>query len=148
MVAITVHEGEEVGGVLDLLPLCQILFPGFQPGELQGRLGWAPDPALVAARDGEGALVGFKLGYRQGTDVFYSWLGGVHPDARRQGIAAALMRHQHDWAKGRGYRFVETRTRAANRAMIILNLQAGFTITGLEVGGAGHAVVTQRLALG
>jgi predicted GNAT superfamily acetyltransferase len=126
---------------------CVEMFGGFDPDYVTARLDHAASPCLIAARDEADALAGFKLGYRRGT-TFYSWLGGVRPAHRRRGLAAELMTRQHDWAAAEGYRHVETRTRAANQAMIILNLRSGFEITGFEVDAGGHGVVTQRKALG
>jgi hypothetical protein len=57
------------------------------------------------------------------------------------------MAAQHRWARSKGYAQIETRTRAANRAMIIANLKGGFCITGFEVDRTGHAIVTQRADL-
>jgi len=57
------------------------------------------------------------------------------------------MTAQHSWACDRGYRSVETRTRASNNPMIILNLQSGFQIAGFEVDRNGQPVITQRLIL-
>lgn len=132
----------------ELLALCEVIFPDFAGDYLTGRLGHVDAPAAVLARDGSERLVGFKLGYRRGAGLFYSWLGGIHPDARRQGLARRLMAAQHDWARGRGYRSVETRTRGSNNPMIILNLQSGFQIAGFEVDRSERPIVTQRLILG
>lgn len=33
--------------------------------------------------------IGFKVGYERG-DFFYSWMGGVIPEYRRQGVASKL----------------------------------------------------------
>lgn len=145
---ITTIEGDSVralGG--ELLTLCETIFPGFAADYLIGRLGHIDAAAAVVARDGSGRLVGFKLGYRRGAGLFYSWLGGIHPDVRRQGLARRLMTAQHDWARGRGYRSVETRTRASNNPMIILNLESGFNVAGFEVDRNGQPIVTQRLIL-
>lgn len=131
----------------ELLALCRAVFPDFAPDYLTDRLPHLNAPALFLTRDAEGGLTGFKLGYRRGT-LFYSWLGGVRPDARRQGLARQLMLAQHRWARENGYQHVETRTRASNNAMIILNLQCGFSIAGFEVDKAGIPVVIQRAALG
>lgn len=147
-VAITTIEGDSVRGLGgELLTLCETIFPGFAADYLTGRLGHIDAPAAVVARDGSGRLVGFKLGYRRGAGLFYSWLGGIHPDVRRQGLARRLMTAQHDWARGRGYRSVETRTRASNNPMIILNLESGFYVAGFEVDRNGQPIVTQRLIL-
>lgn len=141
-------EGSAVAALGEaLLALCEAAFDSFDPDYLLARLPHLDSPAAMLARDGDGRLLGFKLGYRQAPGLFYSWLGGVHPEARRQGIAQRLMAAQHGWARGQGYRAVETRTRTANNAMIIVNLKAGFRIVAFEIDRAGIPVVTQRLNL-
>jgi GNAT superfamily N-acetyltransferase len=129
-----------------LLTLCRAAFDPFDDRYLLDRLPNLTDPDLWLA-EANGAPVGFKLAYRRGPDLLYSWLGGVHPGWRRHGIAAALMERQHEAARARGYRFVETRTRAANNAMLILNLRHGFHVCGHEIDARGIAVVTQRKEL-
>ena len=131
----------------ELLTFCETIFPGFSPPYLTDRLAHIDAPCVTAARDGSGRLFGFKLGYRRGRTLFYSWPGGVHPEARRRGIAQRLMKAQHDWARAQGYASVETRTRASNNPMIILNLKSGFRIVGFEVDRNGTPIVTQRLSL-
>lgn len=85
------------------------------------------------ALDGQGQLLGLKLGYERHRGVFNSWIGGVAEEARGQGLAAALMTAQHTWAKVAGFRGLETATRQPNRAMAILNLKAGYLISGIDV---------------
>lgn len=130
-----------------MLAFCQVVFDDFSADYLLDRLPLLDGRALVAARGDVGQLIGFKLGYRRGRTMFYSWLGGVHPDARGQGLARRLMSVQHQWAVSRGYTEIETRTRAANHVMIIANLRGGFRIAGFEVDRAGHPVVIQRAKL-
>jgi len=84
------------------------------------------------AFNGDSKLIGLKLGYERNRGVFNSWMGGVAPEARGQGIAAALMAAQHAWAKEAGFRGLETATRQPNQAMAILNLKAGFMVAGLD----------------
>lgn len=74
--------------------------------------------------------VGFKFGYGQDEDLFYSWTGGVHPDYRKKGIAETLMKKQHEWCKIQGYKRIETRTRNKFPEMIRLNFRHGFKIVG------------------
>jgi len=130
-----------------LASLCTRVFDSFDPEYLAQRLGHLVDPVLHIAQGCDGAPLGFKLGYRRGPALLYSWLGGVIPGARGQGLAARLMQAQHDWATAKGYAAVETRTRASNSAMIIVNLKAGFQITGVEAGDAGHMMVILRRTL-
>ena len=142
-------EGEPVLRLADeILSLCHVLFPDFTDAYLLDRLPKVTGLALVAARRADGALLGFKLGYARGEGTFYSWLGGIHPSIRRQGVGRRLMERQHAWARERGYAFVETRTRTANNAMIILNLQSGFQIVGYDERSDGQPSVTLRAALG
>ncbi len=96
--------------------------------KLAGRRSLSAHVAL----DGEGKLIGLKLGYERNRGVFNSWMGGVAPEARGQGIAAALTAAQHAWAKEAGFRGLETATRQPNQAMAILNLKAGFVVAGLD----------------
>lgn len=129
-----------------LLALCRSVFAEFNDAYLLDRLPRLDDPDLWLAIEG-GAWRGFKLGYRRGSHLLYSWLGGVDAALRGQGVASELMRHQHAHAAALGYRFVETRTRAANNAMILLNLRHGFHVAGFEIDAHGNPVVTQRKAL-
>ena len=131
----------------ELLAVCAVAFEQFSPAYLTERIGNVAEPCVIAARRDDGSLAGFKLGYRRGAVLFYSWLGAVRPDCRRQGIGQEMTRRQHDWARVQGYRFVETRTRAVNRAMMILNLSAGFEVCGFEFDSFGRALVTQRKSL-
>ena len=80
------------------------------------RLQNMPDLSSITARDGN-QLVGFKLGYAATSKRYYSWLGGVHPEHRRRGIALALMERQHEWIKSRGYQVIETEVAQANHGM-------------------------------
>jgi GNAT superfamily N-acetyltransferase len=129
-----------------LLALCRSVFPDFIDAYLLDRLPRLHDPLLwLAVEDGE--WKGFKLGYRRGSELFYSWLGGVAPELRGRGVAGELMRLQHEDAAARGYRFVETRTRAANNPMILLNLRHGFHVAGFETDAHGIPVVIQRKVL-
>ncbi|MBO9711987.1 GNAT family N-acetyltransferase [Sphingomonas sp.] len=126
-----------------LLPLCRAAFGEFDDAYLTDRLRGLEDPDLWLAESAGGA-VGFKLGYRRGAALLYSWLGGVAPEARRHGVASALMKRQHAGALAQGFRFVETRTRSANNAMLILNLRHGFRVVGHEIDARGIPVVTLR----
>jgi GNAT superfamily N-acetyltransferase len=145
---IEIVEGDAVLALdQELLALCRAVFAEFSPDYLLDRLPLLDSRSLGAARADDRRLIGFKLGYRRGRTSFYSWLGGVHPDARGRGLARRLMTVQHEWAVSRGYTQIETRTRATNQVMIIANLKGGFRITGFEVDRAGHAVVIQRADL-
>ncbi|MHA7129924.1 GNAT family N-acetyltransferase [Algoriphagus namhaensis] len=83
--------------------------------------------ALVAEKDGE--LLGFKVGYQSDNpETFYSWMGGVRPEFRNQGLAEALADHQEKWAKENGFNSVFFKTRNRFPAMIAFGLKRGFKI--------------------
>ncbi|ATY31212.1 GNAT family N-acetyltransferase [Sphingomonas psychrotolerans] len=139
-------QGEVADAATPLLALCRSIFPDFTDAYLLDRLTRLTDPMLWLVAEG-GEWRGFKLGYRRGDDLLYSWLGGISPELRGQGVAAELMCRQHAEAAANGYRFVETRTRAANNPMILLNLRHGFHVAGFETDAQGIGVVIQRKAL-
>ncbi len=93
--------------------------------EYQRRLEGVPHLILVAFEGGQ--AMGFKVGYeREG--YFYSWMGGVHPDFRRKGVALALAEAQEEWARAHHYSSVTFKTRNRLKAMLCFALQRGFDI--------------------
>jgi len=93
------------------------------------RLSKMPDATIFTAR-ASGQLVGFKNGYATAHTRYYSWLGAVHPDHRRKGIARSLMHAQHQWLRESRFRLLETQVSASNTAMQRLNISSGFTQSG------------------
>ncbi|WOE75149.1 GNAT family N-acetyltransferase [Alterisphingorhabdus coralli] len=130
--SLTHYQDAEVASQFSMLArLGADVLTQFDPDVLSKRFrrysGWALH--LVATQDAK--PVAFKLGHAEGESAFYSWLGGVAPDWRGHGLAAALMQAQHEWARAQGYRKVTTRTRKDNARMAQINLAAGFVETGL-----------------
>jgi len=72
-------------------------------------------------------LAGFKVGYER-DGYFYSWMGGVIPGFRRNGIALALAIEQENWARAQGYTSVTFKTRNIHKAMLSFSLNNGFNI--------------------
>lgn len=70
------------------------------------------------------------IGYQDRKTRFYSWLGGVYPEYRGQGIASELVVKQHAWCRSQGYSVVRTQTKNKWRNMLILNLRHGFDVVG------------------
>ncbi|MBO0951744.1 GNAT family N-acetyltransferase [Fibrella forsythiae] len=108
-------------------------YPGFQ---------------LLVVLDGD-RLVGCKLGYTwqpdgKPTNTFYSWLGGVDPAYRGQGIAAELMRLQHEACQTARYVTIRTHTYNQWRDMLILNLRHGFHIVGTQPGKRGLTIILEK----
>lgn len=75
-------------------------------------------------------IVGYKIGYERKQHHFYSWIGGVHKDYRKQGIASKLMDIQHNWCRERGYKTIQTKTKNKWRSMLILNIKHGYDVIG------------------
>lgn len=97
--------------------------------EYQRRLTGQLHLCLIAYQDNQ--VAGFKVGYSKG-DYFYSWMGGILPEFRRMGIAAALMFAQHQWAKQQGFKGVEFKTRNGLKPMLLFGIKSGFDIIGLD----------------
>ena len=99
--------------------------------------------ALVATLEEQ--VIGFKLGYEMEPGVFYSWLGGVDPDYRKQGVAQQLMVSQHVYCREKGYKKVRTYGRNSKKAMLVLNIKSGFDIIGTFVDDKGrHKIVFEK----
>ena len=75
-------------------------------------------------------VIGYKMGYALNSGQYYSWLGGIDHEYRKQGIAFKLMEQQHKYLKGNGYTVVRTHTKNKWRAMLLLNIQSGFDVIG------------------
>ena len=95
---------------------------------IQRRLN--PVPHLVLSAHADGRTVGCTLGYER-DGRFYSWLGAIHPDYRRHGVATALADYQEKWALDHGYTSIWMKTRNAFPEMLIMAIRRGFLITGL-----------------
>jgi predicted GNAT family acetyltransferase len=77
-------------------------------------------------------IVGFKLGYWLDSTKFYSWVGGVKAEFRKQGIAHELTKRQHNWCRKNGFKIVQTKTLNRFKPMLILNIKHGFDIVELQ----------------
>jgi len=73
-------------------------------------------------------MIGFKMGYASDANTFYSWIGGVKKEHRKNGIARELMLLQHKWCAQNKFQYIRTKTMNRWRGMLILNLKNGFDI--------------------
>ena len=141
------HDGLPTGFQLtSLLNLLTTVFDNQSRDELLTDLAYHRNQALMLtllAVDNE-RVVGCKLGYERKPGHFYSWLGCVSPSHRGQGIAAELMRQQHDWCRQNGYHTVHTQTYNRWRTMLVLNIRAGFDIVGTVQKGRGLAIMLEK----
>jgi len=97
--------------------------------EYEKRLSQVPHLILIASIKDQD--VGFKIGYQK-EDHFYSWLGGVIPEYRKQGIASGLAKRQESWAIKNGYSYITMKTWNARKEMLLFAIKNGFYITEVE----------------
>lgn len=102
--------------------------------------------ALIAMKDDQ--VVGYKIGYEESEKYFYSWIGGVDPEYRNNGIASKLMYLQHQWCEKQQYNAVQTKTKNKWRNMLILNLKHGFDIIGTYTDSNGDPKIILQKKLG
>lgn len=86
-------------------------------------------PKLILIAKHENKCVGCKIGYEKHKDgTFYSWLGGVIPNYREEGIARILADRQEEWARKKGYKAIRFKTLNRHKAMLIFAVKNGFKI--------------------
>ncbi|WNB92797.1 GNAT family N-acetyltransferase [Bacillus sp. NEB1478] len=127
-------EGTEVLEHEGLLELYKRIFEGSdrmtEPPVMKNFRAW------IAISDDQ--VIGFKAGYELKPSKYYSWLGGVHPDFRNNGIAGKLMEMQHKWCSSNGFNIIQTKTKNKWKSMLILNLKHGFDIIGTYTDSKGE----------
>lgn len=85
--------------------------------------------------------IGFKIGYHYNKATFYSWVGGILPAYRKQGIAKELAKLQENWAKQQGYTKLRTKSMNNFKPMMILNLKNGFNIKQIYTNDSGQTKI-------
>lgn len=103
------------------------------------RIGTHNYLALVA--DIDGVIAGYKLGYWLAPDIFYSWLGGVLPAYRQQGIAKKLLLEQERQVFAQGAKEIRVKSMNRYKSMLLLLIAQDYAITGFEESGAGEAKI-------
>lgn len=119
----------------EITALHRLIFGG--PGHWLEQLN-RQETAWTYVASVDNRVVGYKIGYALDSQIFYSWLGGVHPDHRKLGIASELMRRQHEELKEIGYEIVRTKTMNKWRGMLLLNIQTGFDVLKTEIDPRGQ----------
>lgn len=130
-----------------LLDLLTAVFDNQSRAELAANLHYRRHQTslLTLLAIDKGQIIGCKIGYERKPGHFYSWLGCVSPAYRGRGIAAELLRRQHDWCRQNGYYTIRTQTYNQWRAMLVLNIQAGFDIVGTVQGKRGLAIMLEKV---
>lgn len=114
-----------------LFKLCHEALHDFNEEQFTSRFTGQKNPTIFCFFY-ENELVGFKAGYALEETKYYSWLGAVSEKHRKLGVALALMNEQHAWAKASHYKLMQTKSDNRHKAMMSLNLKAGFDIVGTE----------------
>jgi len=89
-------------------------------------------PHLILRANTANQAAGFKIGYEIGPGIFYSWVGGVLPDFRRQGVARALANEMEAWLRTNHYHTLHMKTHNQFQNMLLFSIGNGFQITGVE----------------
>jgi len=69
----------------------------------------AAEHLVLVAECGD-QLAGFKIAYALDESTLYSWIGGISPAFRRQGLGQSLLQTQENWARQHGYRTIEVKS--------------------------------------
>ncbi len=93
-------------------------------------LGRYNQVVLIASLDDR--PVGFYIGFELKPMVYFSWLVGVLPDARRMGIASQLMEAAHHWAIEHGYEHMRFECHNQSRPMLHLGIAQKYDIVGIR----------------
>lgn len=109
----------------------QVFQPPRDVSFLELRLGRRHNPLTMIAEMHDRPL-GFLCGYELRPSTYYSWLYGVVPDARRQGVASQLMEAEHAWARENGYEMLRFECYNQHRPMLILAIHKGYDVVGMR----------------
>ena len=101
---------------------------------------------LVAYK--ENHPVGCKIVYDRFNDgSVYSWLGGVLPEFRKEGVAQLLNDKLEELAKEEGYNSIVFKTRNKFKSMLQFALKNGYNIVGFEKKDAvpEHRIILKKI---
>ncbi len=103
-------------------------------------------PHLILQANIDTKAIGFKIGYEIEEGIFYSWVGAVLPDFRKQGVARALANEMEAWLRARSYHTLRMKTHNQFRNMLLFAIGNGFQITDIEQGKqiAKHRILLEK----
>ncbi|MFJ6895202.1 GNAT family N-acetyltransferase [Streptomyces hokutonensis] len=84
-------------------------------------------------RDSQASAVGWLTGEMEDHETFYVRTVGIAPEYRHTGIPERFYPHFLEYLKALGYERVTSQHHPNNRAIIILQLRAGFSIEGFNI---------------
>lgn len=88
--------------------------------------------SISLAAEVSGAVAGYKLGYWLDSEVFYSWLGGVIPGQRKQGIAKALLNRQEAEVQSAGGKKILVKSMNKYPGMLVMLISNAYQVIGYE----------------
>ncbi|MCH7526573.1 MAG: GNAT family N-acetyltransferase [Planctomycetes bacterium] len=90
--------------------------------------------------------VGFAVGFELMPTTYFSWLCGVLPDIRRQGIATQLIQGQHAWAVEHKYEMIRFECRNQHRAMLHVAIRENYDLVGIrwDTATANNVVIFEK----
>jgi predicted GNAT superfamily acetyltransferase len=124
----------------DILVVYKSIFEDYKLDFFKDRIHQKEDLLIVLCYY-QNQLVAFKIGYRYNNRTFYSWVGGVLPQYRRNGIAKKLAELQEQEVKVQGYQAIRTKSMNRFKSMMILNLKNGFDIKSVYTNEVGQTKI-------
>ena len=115
----------------------QVFKPARDEAFFERRLRNRIAPLVLVARI-KSEAVGFFVGMELRPGVYYSWVTGVFPDARRMGIATQLMCAAADWAKTEGYQTIRFECTNKHRPMLHFGIEQDYNIAGIRFDSDSH----------
>ncbi len=90
--------------------------------------------------------VGFTAGFELMPSTYFSWITGVLPDFRRQGIATQLMQAQEAWAFDHHYGLLRFECLNQHRPMLHVAIAEGFDLVGIryDTPSANNVVIFEK----
>ena len=88
--------------------------------------------ALILLYEIKGKAIGFKVGYRLSDYEFYSWLGGVLPKYRKQGVAQKLLDYQECWVTDQGFRKLSVKSMNRYPSMLRFLIKNDYQIVSVK----------------
>jgi len=108
---------------------------------LAAATGEEPLADFWAARDGR-AVVAMFCGHKKDTTTYRMWHTHVHPDYRRRGLYADIVRRTLAYSRELGFDAVVSEHAPSTNPILIAKLKAGFRIVGMDIdAGVGPSML-------